>query len=110
MSTTLDFGKYKGKSIETVYDIDQGYSRWLFNQDLLISEKPEIKEFLSSKLDSNDKSYLLSWGKHKSKTIKWVFDNDKQYFTWMSKNEYTRDKCKKLFSEIQELSKPTQPV
>lgn len=82
----------------------QCYSRWLLNQELLVSDKPEIKHFLSSKFDSNDKSYLLTWGKHKNKTIKWVFDNDKQYFKWMSKNEYIRDECKKLFSEIQSLA------
>jgi hypothetical protein len=104
MSTILNLGKYKGKTIQEVYDIDQGYSRWLLNQELLINDEPEIKEFLSSKFDSNDKSYLLTWGRHKSKTIKWVFDNDKQYFSWLAKNQYVKDKCKKLWTEIEELS------
>lgn len=104
MSTILDFGKYKGKTLEELYTIDQGYSRWLLNQELLISDKPEIKEFLSTKFDSNDLSFLLTWGKHKARTIKWVFDNDKQYFNWLAKNQYVKDKCKKLWNEIETLN------
>lgn len=104
MSAILDFGKYKNKSIDEIYTIDQQYARWLLNQDLLISDKPEIAEFLNSKFDSDDKSFLLTWGKWKNRTIKWVFDNDKQYFNWMKKNEYIKTKCPKLFESIQELS------
>ncbi len=107
MSVILDFGKYRGKTLGELHTIDQGYLRWLLNQELLINNKPEIKEFLSSKFDANDLTYLLTWGKHKSKTIKWVFDNDKQYFSWLAKNQYVKDKCKKLWSEIESISKTT---
>lgn len=40
----LDFGKYKGKSIDSIYQIDAGYARWLMNQDILVNKSPEIKD------------------------------------------------------------------
>jgi uncharacterized protein (DUF3820 family) len=102
--STLNFGKYKTKSIQDIYDIDHNYCRWLLNQELLIGDLPDIKEFLSFKFDSTDLSFLLTWGKHKNKTIKWIFDNDKQYFNWLAKNQYVKDKCPKLFESIQNIN------
>lgn len=105
MSSVLNFGKYKNKSIEDVYAIDQGYARWLLNQEMLLSDKEDIKAFLSKKFDSNDKSYLLTWGKHKNRTIKWIHEQDKQYFSWLSGNDYVKQNCKKLYAEIEALLK-----
>ena len=42
----------------------------------------------------------MRFGKHKGKTLKWIYDNDFNYAVWMSKN-FTRPKGDyKLFCEF----------
>ncbi|DBA05226.1 TPA: hypothetical protein N0F65_007388 [Lagenidium giganteum] len=72
MSNILTFGKYKNQTIEEVYGKDVQYARWLRTQDILIESKPEIKQFLEDKFKDSDNSYLLTWGKYKNHTIKWI--------------------------------------
>ncbi|DBA00572.1 TPA: hypothetical protein N0F65_007701 [Lagenidium giganteum] len=69
MSVILDFGKYKGKTLE---------------------------EFQ----DPSDDSYIMRWGKYKNKSIKWINENDKQYFGWLSHNEYVSKKCPSLSKDL----------
>ncbi|DAZ96671.1 TPA: hypothetical protein N0F65_009234 [Lagenidium giganteum] len=83
MSTTLTFGEYKNQTIQEIYEKDIRYARWLRTQDILIGSKPEIKSFLEEKFKDSDNSYLMTWGKYKSHTIKWIHTNDKAYFKWL---------------------------
>ncbi|GMF13053.1 unnamed protein product [Phytophthora lilii] len=102
--STLTFGKHKSKTIQEVYASDPGYCRWLSNQKNLIEDSSDIGKFLAEKFANDDGSFLMQWGKYKnSKTIKWIFDNDKSYFAWLKKNEFVQSKCSKLKASIDEL-------
>ncbi|DAZ92944.1 TPA: hypothetical protein N0F65_006285 [Lagenidium giganteum] len=50
MTTLLNFGKYKGKTIEEVFDMDRNYCAWLLPQEILIGHLPDIRKFLEEKL------------------------------------------------------------
>ncbi|GMF36491.1 unnamed protein product [Phytophthora lilii] len=82
-SVILSFGHYKGRSIEEVYNSDPRYCRWLFGQKRLFLDNKELLDFLMSKSDVIDKSYVLRFGKYDSKSVKWIYDNDKSYFNWL---------------------------
>ncbi|EGZ27627.1 hypothetical protein PHYSODRAFT_476708 [Phytophthora sojae] len=97
MSVILEFGKYKGKALEEVHDQDASYCRWLYNQQ---SEDSDIKRFLQGKFQDGDDSYIMRWGKHKNKSVKWIVENDTQYFNWMCKNEYIKNKCYQIIKVI----------
>jgi uncharacterized protein (DUF3820 family) len=101
--TVLQFGKYRGLDISDVFENDQNYARWLYPQEILIGEYPEIKSFLRVKFGSTDLSYVMNWGRHKNKSIKYIFDNDRGYFDWLTKSSYVRDNCSKLHSELVKL-------
>lgn len=102
----LSFGKYKSKHIDHVFLIDPAYCRWLSKQSILTNASPEIKAFLDSKFtDPNDTSYLMTWGRCKGKTLKWIFNNNHTYFDWLSRNKYIKDQCPKLQSEINSMLK-----
>ncbi|KAL7993778.1 hypothetical protein Plhal703r1_c61g0165501 [Plasmopara halstedii] len=100
MSVILEFGKYKGKALEEVYNQDASYCRWLYNQQS--SEDSNIKRFLQGKFQDGDDSYIMRWGKHKNKSVKWIVENDEQYFSWMCKNEYIKNKCPSLKENLNE--------
>jgi uncharacterized protein (DUF3820 family) len=98
MTQTLGFGKYKDLSIEDVYNNDPNYCRWLTKQHLPIND--EVKEFLDSKFDSNDQSYVMTWGKYKNKTLKQINEIDNFYITWLKNNQYVDEKCPRLKKEL----------
>lgn len=111
MTSVLTFGKYRNQTIQEVYAKDFGYARWLLNQDVLIGDKPEIKAFLSDMFHDADSSFLMTWGKHKRRTIKWVYVNDRQYFNWLINNKFVIENCKKLKTEIDDLvAQKSEPV
>jgi uncharacterized protein (DUF3820 family) len=64
METQINFGKYKGKTIE---DVDRNYCAWLLPQEIVIGQKPEIKEFQEEKLKDLDMTMTSNWGKYKGK-------------------------------------------
>ena len=99
MSSELTFGKYKSKPIEEVYSSDPGYCRWVFNQPSLnVSE--EIKIFLHSKFLIDDKSYMMTWGKYRGKSLKQISRIDPNYIDWLRKSQFVIDKCPKLLAEL----------
>lgn len=102
-STTINFGKYRGKTIAEIYEQDEQYCKWLYPQEILIGEYPAIKEFLVSKLNGADLSYVMTWGKYKSKSISWIKKNDEGYISWLLKNQFVADNCPKLKKELVDL-------
>ena len=102
--TTIKFGKYYGQYIECIYFKDYDYVRWLRNQESIVERYPELKPFLDEKFKDVDCSYLMKWGKHCDKTIKWIYENDYDYFIWLSKYDYVINKRKQLKQEINQLS------
>lgn len=98
--TVLQFGKYRGLDIAEVFENDPNYARWLYPQEILIGEYPEIKAFLRDKFGSSDLSYLMNWGRYKNKTIKYIFDNDRGYFDWLAGSSYVRENCSRLHAGL----------
>lgn len=82
MTTQLNFGKYKGKTIEEVSTADRNYCARLLPQEILIGQSLEIKDFLEEKLKDSDITVTLNWDKYKGKSIKWIRNCDKGYFDW----------------------------
>lgn len=102
-NTVLRFGKYRGSSIADIYETDPSYCKWLHPQEILIGSYPEIKSFLDEKLRNTDNSYMMTWGKFRGKTIRWIKDNESGYFDWLRSNDFVRTNCKKLFADLQSL-------
>ena len=109
MDHIVNFGKYKGQSINDIYDKDEQYTKWLFHQELLISGCPAIKEFLISKFKDSDLSYMMTWGKYKSRSIKWIKTHDYSYFEYLLKNKFVNENCPKLKNELLELVASSVP-
>ncbi|EGZ20529.1 hypothetical protein PHYSODRAFT_442103, partial [Phytophthora sojae] len=87
MTIELSFGKYKGQSIEDVFKNDPGYCRWIHNQPSLnISE--EMKIFLHSRFLNNDNSYMMTWGKHRGKSLQQISELDPGYLDWLRKSQF----------------------
>ncbi|EGZ15084.1 hypothetical protein PHYSODRAFT_507983 [Phytophthora sojae] len=103
--STLNFGKHKSKTIEEVYESDPGYCRWLSNQKGLVAHSSDFAKFLAQKFGNDDGSYVMSFGKYKSKTIKQIQAIDAKYLEWLSKNEFVQTKMPKLKAEVDELLK-----
>lgn len=99
MATIIDFGKYRSRSIASVFETDPDYCRWLKRQQLMMESHPEIKAFLDEKLNNSD-GIIIRFGKHRNKGIKWIQVNDPSYFTWLSKNVFVRHKCPAIMREL----------
>ena len=103
MDIILKFGKYRGKEIYEIYEIDPQYCQWLNSQEMLVSGYPAIKEFLFSKFNGVDLSYAMSWGKYKSRSIKWIKTHDYGYIEFLLKNKFVNENCPTLKKELLEL-------
>uniref|UniRef100_K3WHA0 Exodeoxyribonuclease X-like C-terminal domain-containing protein n=1 Tax=Globisporangium ultimum (strain ATCC 200006 / CBS 805.95 / DAOM BR144) TaxID=431595 RepID=K3WHA0_GLOUD len=110
MSNILDFGKYKGQSIEEVFEKDASYCCWLYKQEALLESDSPMKAFLEGKIRSDDDSYIMKWGKHKNKTVKWIYENDKKYFEWLLNNNYVSSKCPSLKKDLLKLTEDVEPA
>lgn len=102
-STILNFGKYRGKEIEEVYNIDVQYCKWLYCQGYLIDECPGIKKFLHDELEGTDLTYVMTWGRFKGKTLAWIQTKNPAYLEWLLKNEFVNSNCPKLKEELKKL-------
>lgn len=91
----LDFGKYKGQTIQQVAEKDFSYCKWLLNQP---STSNTIKIYIRENVNVND--YTMNWGKYKNKTVSWIKENDSKYIEWLLKNEYVTTKCSKLVEAL----------
>lgn len=101
----LTFGKYKDWTIHTVYSADPSYCRWLVKKDTLLSPDSEIKKYLLEKFEGdNDNSYLMTFGKHKGKSLNWVHEHDSSYFDWLTRNSYVQENMPKLKEAIAALT------
>jgi uncharacterized protein (DUF3820 family) len=100
----VNFGKYRGKKISEIYELDEQYCKWLYPQEILIGEYPMIKKYLHDQFDGEDLSYAMTWGKFKGKSLKWINDNDKSgYIAWLRNNNFVNEKCAKLKKALSEL-------
>ncbi|GMF39007.1 unnamed protein product [Phytophthora lilii] len=100
---TLSFGKYRDLTYEEAFDKDPLYMRWVFANHQLMSRHKGLKPFLTEKFTEDDGTFMMSWGKHKLKSIGWIKENDPKYFKWLSRSVYVKEYCKGLKKAINEL-------
>lgn len=98
---TLEFGKYKNKTIQEVWDENKSYCQWL-NSQPMIENYPEIKKFLDDNL-KNKNDYYMTFGKYKNKALSWIIENDKKYILYLKGNEYVKTKLTKLYDIVNKL-------
>ncbi|GMF26783.1 unnamed protein product [Phytophthora lilii] len=55
---------------------------------------------LHSKFLNNDNSYMMTWGKHKGKTLKQISRMDPGYIDYLRRSEFVIEKCPKLLKEL----------
>lgn len=97
----LQFGKYKGRHIEEIFDENPNYCKWLYSQPIL-KANPFIYDFLENKIvDKN--AYYLNFGKHKGKTLDWIKENDKNYLYWLKGNNYVQQNCPELLIKLEKI-------
>lgn len=98
----INFGKYKTKTFDEVYEFDPRYCRWLYTQELILIRNPDLKAFLDDKFKNKDMSYELTFGKYKGKTINQVLQIDRKYLEWLY-NSSVLEKMTKLHSDLSKI-------
>ena len=87
LNDVLDFGKHKGKTLQEVINTDWKWVEWAVDNsdrfyldiDAVIEErKKTIKKLLPDD--------VITFGKYKGQTIRYIFDNDKNYLRWLIEN------------------------
>lgn len=102
----IPFGKYKGKSLQEIYDIDPKYIFWLLDQDpyytvnipkLIGVEAKTEEEFQQICLSEYDRLYpkltaesIIKTGKYKDKSFAEVALDDPNYIDWFLANTKER--------------------
>jgi uncharacterized protein (DUF3820 family) len=82
----LRFGKYKGKTLYEISNLDIKYLEWLS-----INSKNNIIRDLSTNLVANNKfnnRFIIKFGKYKDQTIDNVIIKDYEYIKWLSEKSY----------------------
>jgi len=75
----LIFGKYEGRTPESLVGVDDGYIHLLFGSSKLTEKEGRT---LAQLLPQTK----LGFGKYRSKTIDWVRTSAPGYYSWMKKN------------------------
>lgn len=75
----LIFGKYEGRTPESLVGVDDGYIHLLFGSSKLTEKE---RRTLAQLLPQTK----LGFGKYRSKTIDWVRTSAPGYYSWMKKN------------------------
>jgi uncharacterized protein (DUF3820 family) len=102
----IPFGKYKGKSLQEIYDIDPKYIFWLLDQDpyytvnipkLIGVEAKTEEEFQQICLSEYDRLYpkltaesIIKTGNYKDKSFAEVALDDPNYIDWFLANTKER--------------------
>ncbi|ETP39051.1 hypothetical protein F442_13444 [Phytophthora nicotianae P10297] len=103
---SISFGKYKGSTIEDVFETDPSYCRWLRSQEMLVGgPDSDIAKFLVAKFGTtnDDGSYILNFGRYKGKSVKQVYAIDVPYIQWLRSSKFATEKAPKLCAAIDEL-------
>jgi len=95
---TIQFGKYKSKTIEYIIENDINYAKWMFEHPKLVLDE-YITEILSDAFHDKDEHYL-TFGKYKNKSLSWIKENDLKYIDYLQKNEYVKSKMVDLHNAL----------
>jgi uncharacterized protein (DUF3820 family) len=98
----IEFGRFKGKSYDEVFEFDRNYLKWVSTQDELLAKYPELNDYIKTKFSNMDMSYQLNFGKYKNRTIKQVLQIDREYLEWLMQSPHS-EKMVKLRSELSKI-------
>ena len=84
LDDVLEIGKYKGKTLKEVVHSDWGWVKWasmntehfFFDVDAVIEEKKKAIKVLHPE-------DVLTFGKYKGQTVRYIADNDMNYLRWL---------------------------
>lgn len=115
-STRFTFGKHSGKTVAEVYNSDSSYIDWFLKQGAfkfkyrLIYQEitrlgannfiPTNHAIIDSKEKKNVDGTEFNFGKHKGKTVADVYQNDKSYIDWLTKQPDFTTKHKNIQEAI----------
>ncbi|MCM1356803.1 MAG: hypothetical protein NC212_10415 [Staphylococcus sp.] len=102
----IEFGKYKGKTIKEIYEVDARYIHWLMEQDHYF--RIDYHSLLNIPLDATNAEEIIkaeinrvfpkatvdsciTFGKYKGKTYREVFDIAPNYIHWFLQNNQRID-------------------
>ena len=87
LDDVLEFGKHKGKPLKEILKNDTQWVEWAINHsDHFFCDIEECAEDFSKNIKKFQPEDIIPFGKHKGKTVKYVFENDFQYLMWLSEN------------------------
>lgn len=101
--TTLTFGKYKGQDVKSIFDSDPSYCIWLLTQPKILSPTSDLYKVMQSRFE-HDPNIYLSFGRHKGKTLKYVFDTDPKYCEWMLRSDFVSNRDPSLLTTLKTMS------
>ena len=94
INDVLEMGKYKGRTLAEVVHTDWQWIQWatqhiayyfaFFDMDALMKERSKNLESLH--IEGLHPDDILTFGKHKGKTIRYVAENDMDYLKWATLN------------------------
>ena len=83
----LDFGKHKGKSLAEVIKIDYIWVEWAIdNSDHFFCDIDAVEEERMKYIKVLQPEDIISFGKYQGKTVRYVFENDRDYLFWLDRN------------------------
>lgn len=87
LNDTLKFGKHKGKTlIEVVHD-DFGWVEWAINNsEHFFCDIEAVAEERKKTIKSLHPEDVISFGKYKGHTIRYIYENDVNYLKWLMEN------------------------
>ena len=105
----LRFGRFRGLTIQEVYETNKSYVRWLSTQYMYLEDTPKIAEYIRDKMKYEDTSLVIHWGRNKGKSLNWIKKNDPKYLDYLSKNDFVRTNCKLIYEEVMKLKSLESP-
>ncbi len=87
LNDVLEFGKYKGKTLLEVIHSDFGWVKWAVNNsEHFYCDVDAVIEEREKTIKKHYPDDVLTFGKYKGQTIKYVYENDVNYIRWMTEN------------------------
>ncbi|CAL1133994.1 unnamed protein product [Cladocopium goreaui] len=84
----LGFGKYSEKTILDVVNEDPDYCRWIVDTynsapDDCTEKLKIAAEWIQENNPEINEGRLMGFGKHRSETMEWVYENEQDYTAWV---------------------------
>lgn len=87
LNDELEFGKHKGKTLKEIIHSDFGWIKWAIdNSEHFFCDLDEVIAEHKKDIKIWKPEDLLTFGKYKGKSIRFIFENDPQYLSWLVRN------------------------